>query len=142
MLFGNLGNTSRVEFLASKDFQSVPAVISADALVKAGTPITASGTVASDESETYGLLMYDVDPAVNPNGALLVRGIVNAVMAREYSGATLNKAAIEAAVPGLRLREDAPLRYTNAFPKPEIDEDTLPIVGTGKVGKAVLGETA
>lgn len=142
MQMSNLGGTGRCEFLASKDFNSVPCTIAGTDIVKAGSPITSAGAVASTESQAVGLLMYDVDPTVDPNGALLVQGVVNARMARQYSGCPLVKDTIEGAVPGLYLREDAPLRYTASFRPPCIAltvESAASATAVGKTAVTVSG---
>lgn len=144
MQMSNLGGTGRCEFLASKDFNSVPCTIAGTDIVKAGSPITSAGAVASTESQAVGLLMYDVDPTVDPNGALLVQGVVNARMARQYSGCPLVKATIEGAVPGLYLREDAPVRYTASFRPPCIAltvESAASATNVGKTAVTVSGYT-
>lgn len=136
-------NLNRVEILASKDYDAVPVTISGTDKVKAGSPITSAGAVATTESQATGILLYDVDPVVNPNGSLVVRGIINARIARQYSGRPLVKATIEGAVPGLILRENAPLRYTNQFLPPTIALTVSSSAGTasGDTALTVSGYT-
>lgn len=118
MQMQTIGSTNRLEILASIDYQAIPITVTGSAIVKAGSPMTSAGAVASNESQAAGILLYDVDPTVNPNGALVVQGIINARLARQYSGCPLDAATLKAAVPGIVLNENAPLRYTNAFPAP------------------------
>lgn len=118
MQIQNVGSTHRVEILASWDYDAVPITVSGNDIVKAGSPMTAAGAVATTESQAAGILLYDVNPVVDPNGAIVVRGIVNARLARQYSGCTLDAATLKVAIPGVVLRENAPLRYTNSFQKP------------------------
>lgn len=66
-----------IEILASNDYQAVPVTITESAAVKGGTPVTQDGKKAADGSNAIGILLYDVDPTVNPNGAAVVDGIVN-----------------------------------------------------------------
>lgn len=138
MLMSNLGGTGRCEFLASKDFNSVPCTVAGSDIVKAGSPMTSAGAVATTESQTVGLLMYDVDPSKNPNGALLVQGVVNAVMARQISGRPLVKSTIESACPGLYLRENAPKRYTASFRPPCIALTVSSSASATAVGKTAV----
>lgn len=138
MQMSNLGGTGRIEILASKDFNSVPCTIAGTDIVKAGTPITSAGAVATTESEAVGLLMYDVDPTVNPNGALVVQGVINAKIARQYSGRPLVKATIEGALPGLYLRENAPVRYTASFRPPCIALTVESAASSSNVGKTAV----
>ena len=95
-----------VEILASKDFQSVPAAIAVpdgdSSVVKAGTPITAAGE-ATTGAGAVGILLYDVDTAANPNGALVVQGIIDATKAQAHSGVTYVSALYEA-LPGVIFR--------------------------------------
>ena len=96
-----------VEILASKDFQAIPAkIVVADGadstVVKAGTPITNAGA-ATTGSGAVGILLYDVDTAKNPNGALVVQGIIDATKAQAHSGVTY-VAALYTALPGVVFR--------------------------------------
>ena len=49
------------------------------------------------------MLLYDVDPTENPNGALLVQGVVDKTKAQTHSGVTLDNTF---AVPGIILRDN------------------------------------
>ena len=96
-----------VEILASKDFQAIPAKVvvaagAASTVVKAGTPITAAGA-ATTGSGAVGVLLYDVDTAANPNGALVVQGIIDATKAQAHSGVTY-ASALYSALPGIVFR--------------------------------------
>jgi len=95
-----------VEILASKEYQSVPAVIAApnggNSVVKAGTPITAAGE-STTGAGAVGILLYDVDTAANPNGALVVQGIIDATKAQAHSGVTY-VSALYSALPGVIFR--------------------------------------
>lgn len=99
----NIGGS--VEILASKDFQAIPIEVATPAsgtVVKAGTPLTAAGAVAADGSGAAGILLYDVDTAENPNGALVVQGIVDALKCVAHSGVSLSSFS----VPGIVLRDN------------------------------------
>ena len=94
-----------VEILASKDFQAIPVVVAepmTGTLVKAGTPLNADGE-ATTGSGAVGILLYDVDTAENPNGAMVVMGIINAKVAQEHSGVTY-AAALYSALPAVIFR--------------------------------------
>lgn len=94
-----------VEILATDVFTAIPIVVDDEELVKAGTPLTAAGVPVTATSFTTaaGLLLYDVDPTENPNGALLVQGVVDATKAASHSGVTLDTTFD---VPGIILRSD------------------------------------
>ncbi len=94
-----------VEILASKDYQAIPAKVATPAsgtVVKAGTPLTAAGASTTGEN-AVGVLLYDVDTAENPNGAIVVQGIIDATKAQAHSGVTY-AAALYAALPGVVFR--------------------------------------
>ena len=63
------------EILASNDYQAVPVKLSAT--TKAGMPIKNDGASSEDGADAIGILLYDVDVAQNPNGAVVVDGIIN-----------------------------------------------------------------
>jgi hypothetical protein len=105
MQFATTTIAGGVEILASKDFQAVPvkvAVPASGTVVKAGTPLTNAGA-STTGADAVGILLYDVDTAVNPNGALVVKGIIDATKAQAHSGVTY-ASGLSAAVPGIVLR--------------------------------------
>lgn len=106
-----------VEILASKDFQAIPIKVATpgstvdgtfvpadDPVVKAGTPLTAAGA-STTGSGAVGILLYDVDTSVNPNGAAVVIGIIDKTKAQAHSGVTY-AAALATALPGVVMRDN------------------------------------
>ena len=94
-----------IEILASNDYQAIPikvAVPGSGTVVKAGTPLTAAGA-STTGSGAVGILLYDVDTAVNPNGAAVVHGIIDATKAQTHSGVTY-VSALYSALPGVVFR--------------------------------------
>ena len=96
-----------VEILASKDFQAIPVkvTVATDAestIVKAGAPVTAQGA-STTGANAVGILLYDVDTAVNPNGAAVVQCIIDATTAQSHSGVTYTD-ALYSALPGVVFR--------------------------------------
>lgn len=65
------------EILASNDYQAVPIKITESGVVKAGTPIKQDGKKIAAGTDAIGILLYDVDTNRNPNGAVVVDGIIN-----------------------------------------------------------------
>ena len=67
-----------IEILAADDFVAIPICVTEAAAVPAGMPMTAAGkkVAATSYATAVGMLLYDVDPTENPNGALLVQGVV------------------------------------------------------------------
>ena len=102
-----------VEILASKDFQAIPAKLAtpgSGTVVKAGTPINADGE-STTGSGAVGVLLYDVDTAENPNGALVVQGIINEKVAQAHSGVSYVGALYEA-LPGIVFRANICVQAT------------------------------
>lgn len=104
-----------VEILAADDFDAIPFTVTETTAVKAGTPMTLAGKKATftagsngatGSTTANGILLYDVDPAENPNAALVVRGIIDQKKAEDNSGVTYDAAALKAAVPGIVLRNN------------------------------------
>lgn len=98
-----------IEILASKDFQAIPVKVAAPAgggtVVKAGTPLNESGE-STTGSGAIGILLYDVDTEMNPNGAAVVIGIIDQKKAEAHSGVTYAADALKTAVPGVVLRNN------------------------------------
>lgn len=95
----------RSEILASDDFQAVPVVVAGETPVKAGIPVKDDGTAVPAGTGAAGILLYDVDPAVNPNAAMVVQGVVNWTRCRE-NGAQATASAMSAILPGIVFREN------------------------------------
>ena len=105
MTYSNTSVSGGVEILTSKEFQAIPAKLATPGegtVVKAGTPINASGE-STTGSGAIGVLLYDVDTAENPNGALVVQGIIDAVVAQDHSGVSY-ASALYSALPGVVFR--------------------------------------
>ena len=91
-----------VEILASKDFQAIPVKVAGSDTLKAGTPVTAAGA-STTGANAIGILLYDVDPTSNPNGAAVVQGIIDAAKAQAHSGVSY-ASALYSALPGVVFR--------------------------------------
>lgn len=105
MKFATTSIAGGVEILASKDFQAIPVKVAtpvSGTVVKAGTPLTDAGE-STTGSGAVGVLLYDVDTAVNPNGAAVVQGIIDATKAQTHSGVTY-VSALYSALPGIVFR--------------------------------------
>lgn len=102
MNFAKTSYGGTVEILASKDFQAIPVKVAGSSVVKAGTPLTAAGE-STTGSGAIGVLLYDVDPSKNPNGAAVVQGIIDSVKAQANSGVVYVSALYEA-LPGIVFR--------------------------------------
>lgn len=79
MKFKKTDVAGAVEILASNDFTAIP--FTTTTAKKAGEILTVDSRV--------GVVLYDVDPDENPNGSLLVAGVIDAVKAKAHSGTDL-----------------------------------------------------
>ena len=102
MKFSKTEYAGTVEILASNAYQAIPVKVAGSSLMKAGTPVTAEGA-STTGSGAIGILLYDVDPNKNPNGAAVVQGIIDAEKAQAHSGVTYVGALYEA-LPGIVFR--------------------------------------
>lgn len=92
MIFSKDTLTNTVEILATDNFRAIPIKVVVDdnaetSIVKAGTPLTIGGE-ATTATNAVGILLYDVDTDLNPNGSLLVDGIIDKTKAQAHSGIT------------------------------------------------------
>ena len=94
-----------IEILASNHYQAIPIKVATPAsgtVVKAGTPLTSAGA-STTGSGAVGVLLYDVDTEENPNGAMVVHGVIDATKAQAHSGVTYAD-ALYSALPGIIFR--------------------------------------
>ena len=107
MQFSDVSSGTGYEILASENYNAIPIQVAtpgSGTVVKAGTPLTAAGAAALDGTSAAGILLYDVDTAINPNGALVVAGIVDWALCVENSGATATAATMKSALPAIEFR--------------------------------------
>ena len=102
MNFSKTSYAGTVEILATDVFQAIPIKVAGSSVVKAGTPLTAAGE-STTGSGAVGILLYDVDPSKNPNGAAVVQGIVDATKAQAHSEVSYVD-ALYSALPGVIFR--------------------------------------
>lgn len=95
-----------VEILAADDFVGIPIKLTESGVVKAGTAITAAGAKTTAYTDAAGILLYDVDTVDNPNGTIVVQGVIDKTKADAHANVTLDSAALKVAVPGVILREN------------------------------------
>lgn len=110
MNFSKTSYGGTVEILASKDFQAIPVKVAGESVLKAGTPINADGE-STTGSGAIGILLYDVDPTKNPNGAAVVQGIIDATKAQSHSGVTY-VGGLYSALPGIVFRTNIAAQET------------------------------
>lgn len=106
MKFTNASVAGNVEILAADVFTAIPIKIAETDVVLAGTPVTAAGMKDTAGTNAMGILLYDVDPAANPNGAAVVAGVIDAKKVKAHANITLPVAALKTAVPGVVVREN------------------------------------
>lgn len=109
MLFEKTSATSGVEILVGlTDMHTLtPIKVAAPqsgTVVKAGTPVTAAGA-STTGTGAVGILVYDVDTAVNPNGSMVQSGPIDSTKAQAHSGVTYAD-ALKTALPAVIFREN------------------------------------
>ena len=80
--------------LAADTYVAIPFTVTETDVVKAGYPMAKTGKKASATTgvsdaavtDAIGILLHTVDPSVNPNGALLIQGVVDQKKAKASSG--------------------------------------------------------
>ena len=95
-----------VQILNRKPFEAIPMTLdftsvvtklaNGKKVVKAGTPIGATGTV-DNTATVVGILLHDVTED-RPQGTLLKKAYINTAVAKEHSGVTI-EAAVKTALP-------------------------------------------
>lgn len=103
--------------LAADTYVAIPFTVKETNAVPAGYPMAktglkaaaTTGTSAADAAtDAIGILLHTVDPAVNPNGALLIQGVIDVDKAK-LSGFTYSAndiADLKKAVPAVFCRTD------------------------------------
>lgn len=106
MKFTTTNVAGAVEILAADDFVGIPIKVAGTGVMKAGTPLTAAGAKSADGAGAAGILLYNVDTAANPNGTIVVQGVINQKKAEAHAGVSYDEAALKTAVPGIVLRDN------------------------------------
>lgn len=106
MQFEQTSYAGDVQILKRKPFEAIPMTLdfknvtsttdNGKKIVKAGTPIGASGT-ADNTATVVGILLHDVLEE-RPQGTLLKKAYINTVVAQKHSGVTI-AAAVKTALP-------------------------------------------
>lgn len=104
MKFAKASVAGNVEILAADVFTALPVEITETTTVLAGTPVTAAGKKDTTGANAMGILLYDVDPTANPNGAAVVAGVIDAKKVKAHTNIDLPVAALKTAVPGVVIR--------------------------------------
>lgn len=106
MKFNSVNYAGTVEILAADDFTGIPVKVAGPGIVPAGMPLTIDGEKAEDGTGAAGILLYDVDTDANPNGTIVVAGVINQKVAEAHADVTYSADALKAAVPGIVLRNN------------------------------------
>lgn len=105
MQFEQTSYAGDVQILKRKPFEAIPMTLdftgvtneaNGKKIVKAGTPIGASG-VADNTATVVGILLHDVTED-RPQGTLLKKAYINTAVAQKHSGVTI-AAAVKTALP-------------------------------------------
>lgn len=98
-----------VEILAADDFKAVPITLAATTgTIYAGTPLNASGEDVLAGTSAVGILLYDAEPAKNPNVAMVVEGVIDYNKIVAHASVTATAAALHTLIPAIYFREDIP----------------------------------
>lgn len=103
--------------LAADTYVAIPFTVNETDSVPAGYPMTKTGkkaavttsTSATDAAiDAIGILLHTVDPSVNPNGALLIQGVIDVDKATRsgFAYSANDIAALKKAVPAVFCRTD------------------------------------
>ena len=106
MIFSKTSVSGTVEILAADEYTSIPIKVAGSSIVKAGMPMKYDGTTVAAGTGANGILLYDVNPNVSPNGALIVAGVVDWTKCKSHSGATATAATMKTALPAIEFREN------------------------------------
>ena len=105
MLYEQTEYTGDVQILKRKPFEAIPLTldfsgviekVNGKKIVKAGTPIGASGT-ADNTATVVGILLHDVTED-RPQGTLLKKAYINTAVAQAHSGVEIDT-AVKTALP-------------------------------------------
>ena len=97
MKFTKMSVGGTVEILAADDFVAIPICVT-ETMTAAGKKVATTSYATA-----VGMLLYDVDPTENPNGALLVQGVVDKKKVEDHASITLDDTF---AVPVIILRDN------------------------------------
>lgn len=106
MKFSKTSVGGTVEILAADDYTAIPIKVAGSSAVKAGMPMKYDGTSVAAGTASNGILLYDVDPNENPNGSLIVAGVVDWTKCKAHSGATATAATMKGILPAIEFREN------------------------------------
>lgn len=106
MKFSKTSVGGTVEILAADDYTAIPIKVAGSSVVKAGMPMKYDGTSVAAGTASNGILLYDIDPNENPNGALIVAGAVDWTKCKSHSGATATAATMKGILPAIEFREN------------------------------------
>lgn len=102
--------------LAADTYVAIPFTVKETNAVPAGYPMTKTGLKAAATTDTsatdaatdaIGILLHTVDPTVNPNGALLIQGVIDVDKAKlsGFAYSANDIAALKKAVPAVFCRQ-------------------------------------
>lgn len=106
MKFSKTSVGGTIEILAADGYTAIPIKVSGSSVVKAGMPMKYDGTSVAAGTASNGILLYDVDPNENPNGTLVVAGVVDWTKCKAHSGATATAATMKGVLPAIEFREN------------------------------------
>ena len=108
MRFASSAVGGTTEILAADDFVGIPITVQGAEVVKAGQPLKKDGSKADEGTDAIGILLYDVNPNENPNGTVVVQGVIDTKKVKASSSVDLTSIAeaLKTALPGIILRDN------------------------------------
>lgn len=114
-----------VEILAADTFTGIPVCLEpSDTVYKAGTPIDEANIASLDGTGAKGILLYDVDTAINPNGTIVVAGVIDYNKIVANAGVTADIEDLQEALPAICFRGNINVqKFTTDITAIEVDVD-------------------
>ena len=127
MEFKTINIGGGVEILAANDYIAVEICMQNSANVyKAGTPVTTAGAAALDGTGAYGILLYDVDTSINPNGAVVISGVVDYNKIVANAGVTADVGTLQSAMVNIYFKTNGGVN-----PVMTADETSVTVAASG-----------
>lgn len=107
-----------VEILAADTFTGIPVCLApSDTVYKAGTPINEAKEATLDGDGAIGILLYDVDTAINPNGTIVVAGVIDFNKMVSYAGVTADIGDLQENLPAIHFRNNINIQKLTVSPE-------------------------
>lgn len=107
-----------VEILAADTFTGIPVCLApSDTVYKAGTPINEANAATLSGDGAVGILLYDVDTSINPNGTIVVAGVIDFNKMVSYAGVTADIGDLQENLPAIHFRKNINIQKLTVSPE-------------------------